>query len=93
MAVSEFSSSVELGTKPTITGRTITPDLEMGSLYPPGGSHEPYVMNKAWHVPTTQWVRWLTVEPDNSGFEYPGPGTFGECTDFKLEVVTYQPVE
>lgn len=93
MAVSEFSSSLELGTPPTITAYDVESPFLPGEIFPPGGSHDPYVMNKAWHVPTEQWARWFTIEPDPNGYEYQGPGSFGECTDYRLEVVTYQPVE
>lgn len=93
MAVSEFSSSIELGTKPTITAYPVVSSVQVGEVLPPGGTHNPRVINKAWHGPTTQWVRWLTENEDSGGEQYPGPGIFSECSDFRLEVVTYQPVE
>lgn len=93
MAVEEFSNTIELGTTPTWSYYGMSNDLQLGEVMPPGGEFDQFVANKAWHVPTAQWVRWLTIDPDVGGQQYPGPGTFGECTDFRLEVVTYQPVE
>lgn len=89
----EFESTLELGAPPEYGDRALAVEIGLGDVMPLDGSHIPYVMNKAWHAPTSQWVRWATVQPDQSGLQYPGPGTFAECTDFKLEVVTYKTVE
>jgi hypothetical protein len=91
--VSDFTSTFELGTPPTWGAVEFSSPILEGDIIGAGGSHTPYVMNKTWHTLTSQWVRWLTVEPDNLGLYYPGPGSFGECSDFRLEIVTYQPVE
>ena len=90
--VSEFSADLELGTPPIIEGSDLQADLQLGMIYPRIGTHTPYVINKVWHGPTTQWVRWMTADPDTTGQHYPGPGSFGECTDFMIEAETYQPL-
>lgn len=56
-----------------------------------GGAYNAEVVNKAWHVPTVQWVYWRTATPDSSGASYPGPGTFGECTNYAVESIVYVP--
>lgn len=56
------------------------------------GTHDAQTMNRAWHVPTTQWVYWRTTLPDTTGASYPGPGTFGECTNYGVETIVYVPV-
>ena len=94
MAITDYYVEIELGGSPPISssvGHNV--NLELAELLPPGGAFDEFVVNKAWHAPTAQWIRWLTIEPDNGGQQYPGPGVFGDCTDFRLEVVTYQPVE
>lgn len=93
LEVSEFRSLLELGDAPTPEGYAVEAELRLGDVIPPDGSHLPIAINKAWHAPTAQWVRWETPYPDSSGLEYPGPGAFIECTDYRLEVVAFEPVE
>jgi len=57
-----------------------------------GGGYDRKTMNKAWHVPTTQWVNWKTDAPDPTGASYPGPGLFGECTNYRAEFLLCQQV-
>jgi hypothetical protein len=64
-------------------------DLEYHEPYGGEGQYNIQTMNKAWHVPTAQWVYWKTDTPDTTGASYPGPGTFGECTNYRAEYVLY----
>lgn len=88
----EFESPIELGTPPVAGQTDLSVSLSLGLIFPRGGTHILAYVNKAWHVPTEQWVRWITLEPDDVGLEYPGPGVFAECTGFRIEAVTYQPL-
>jgi len=57
-----------------------------------GGTHDSQTLNRAWHAISAQWVYWKTALPDTTGASYPGPGTFGECTNYGVETIVYVPV-
>lgn len=56
------------------------------------GTHDAQTLNRAWHTISAQWVYWRTALPDTTGASYPGPGTFGECTNYGVETIVYVPV-
>jgi len=56
-----------------------------------GGGYNAETLNRAWHAPTAQWVFWQTTDPDTTGASYPGPGVFGECTNYGVETIVYVP--
>lgn len=57
-----------------------------------GGGYNAQTLNRAWHTVSAQWVYWRTSDPDPTGASYPGPGTFGECTNYGVETIVYVPV-
>jgi hypothetical protein len=67
-------------------------DAVGGVIFMSGGAYNSSVINKAWHTPTAQWIRWYTDLPDPGGEDYPGPGSYGDCVGHRIENVTYSPV-
>jgi len=68
----------------------VAQDYEMVDPYGGGGELTARYQNKAWYTITLEWVYWVTDEPDPTGASYPGPGSFGDCTNYRVEMITYQ---
>jgi len=71
------------------------PGADMDAIYSDpygaggGGAYNAQTLNRAWHTISAQWVYWRTADPDPTGASYPGPGTFGECTNYGVESIVY----
>lgn len=67
--------------------------FDVDAIYAPaygaGGTYNAETLNKVWHTPTVQWVYWRTAAPDPSGVEYPGPGSYGDTTNYAVEGIVY----
>lgn len=67
-------------------------EYDLVDAYGGGGLTGRY-LNKAWYTisPLERWVFWFSDDaPDISGVGYPGPGNFGDCTNYRVETVVYQ---
>lgn len=79
----------EGGQPPQLAVPTADRNVIYTEPYGGGGAYNAQTVNKAWHTPTSQWVYWKTDSPDPAGVFYPGPGTFGETTNYSVDSIVY----
>lgn len=89
MAVHSIDPDYSLLTPIDYGDSIVDSDYEMLGAYGLTGFTANY-MNKAWNTVHSQWAFWITSSPDTTGTAYPGPGSFGECTNYRVETVVYQ---
>lgn len=68
---------------------TVVDESEYAEAYGGVAGFTAQYMNKAWYTTGSQWVYWITATPDTTGASYPGPGSFGDCTNYRVESIVY----
>lgn len=67
----------------------IVADARFVYPHPWPGGRQVQNLNKAWDPAAAggsgDWVFWSTLDPDTSGFSYPGPSAFAATSDYRVQ--------